>query len=100
MLRDCIKFEPLAKIVLNDMELFCKFFDYVQLQQFDIAADAFSTFKDLLTNHKILCATFLETNYEPIIEKYVKLLHSGSSDGTCVRACVFACMCVCLCEKK
>lgn len=45
-------------------DLFYKFFDYVQLPAFDVAADAFSTLKDLLTKHKIVAANFLETNYD------------------------------------
>lgn len=76
MLRECAKFEPLAKIILNNDETFSKFFGYVQLQQFDTASDAFATFKDLLTNHKILCAEFLERNYDKVFDKYIELLNS------------------------
>lgn len=76
MLRECIAKEPLAKIILYSDELFYKFFDYVQLSQFDIASDAFATFKDLLSSHKILCADFLEKNYDRIFDKYVELLNS------------------------
>lgn len=58
--------------------LFYKFFTYVQNQQFDIAADAFTSFKDLLTSHKILIANFLEKNYEPVMEQYGALLKSDN----------------------
>ena len=44
MLRECVKHEPLAKIVLESEEFFC-FFAYVEVSTFDIASDAFSTFK-------------------------------------------------------
>ena len=44
MLRECIKHEPLAKIVLES-ESFYSFYTYVELSTFDIASDAFSTFK-------------------------------------------------------
>ena len=44
MLRDSIKYEQLAGVVLND-ERFWKFFDYVQGGSFDVSSDAFSTFK-------------------------------------------------------
>ena len=44
MLRDSIKYELLASVVLND-ERFWKFFDYVQGGSFDVSSDAFSTFK-------------------------------------------------------
>uniref|UniRef100_A0A672PRR8 Calcium-binding protein 39-like n=1 Tax=Sinocyclocheilus grahami TaxID=75366 RepID=A0A672PRR8_SINGR len=68
MLRECIRHEPLAKIVLHS-EHFKDFFSYVEMSTFDIASDAFATFKDLLTRHKVLVAEFLEQNYD-------KLLHS------------------------
>ncbi len=44
MLRESIRHEALAKIILESPE-FYKFFDYVELATFDIASDAFSTFK-------------------------------------------------------
>ncbi|KAM5311132.1 calcium-binding protein 39-like isoform 3-T10 [Glossophaga mutica] len=52
------------------------FFKYVELSTFDIASDAFATFKDLLTRHKVLVAEFLEQNYDTIFEDYEKLLQS------------------------
>eukprot|EP00050_Salpingoeca_kvevrii_P011596 m.16639 g.16639 ORF g.16639 m.16639 type:complete len:320 (+) comp3520_c0_seq1:1097-2056(+) len=76
MLRQCIRHEELAKIILRDEALFAQFFTYVQLSTFHIASDAFSTFKDLLTKHKILCADFLERNYDMVFEKYNELLNS------------------------
>ena len=44
MLRECIRYEPLAKYVL-DSEEFSDFFIYVELSTFDIASDAFASFK-------------------------------------------------------
>lgn len=44
MLRECFRHEELAKLVLMS-DSFYKFFDYVELSTFDIASDAFSTFK-------------------------------------------------------
>lgn len=44
MLRECFRHEELAKLVLFS-DHFYKFFDYVELSTFDIASDAFSTFK-------------------------------------------------------
>lgn len=44
MLRECIRHEPLAKIVLQS-EHFHSFFNYVEMSTFDIASDAFATFK-------------------------------------------------------
>jgi len=75
MLRQCIEYESLARYLLYSPN-FYKFFVYVENEEFDAASDAFSTFKDLLTKHKPMCAEFLEKNYEVIFEHYTKLLHS------------------------
>lgn len=75
MLRECIRHELLAKEILNH-ELFYNFFGYVELSTFDIASDAFSTFKELLTRHKIICAEFLDKNYDRFFERYGALLYS------------------------
>lgn len=44
MLRECARYEALAKIMLYSEE-FYNFFQYVEVSTFDIASDAFSTFK-------------------------------------------------------
>lgn len=75
MLRECLRHEPLARIILHS-EDFYSFFRYVELSTFDIASDAFASFKDLVTRHKIMCADFLEKNYDRVFTEYEKLLHS------------------------
>lgn len=75
MLRECARYEALAKILLHS-EDFYNFFKYVEVSTFDIASDAFSTFKELLTKHKILCAEFLEANYDKVFAHYQGLLNS------------------------
>lgn len=77
VLRECTKHEKLATIVLSD-EKFFNFFNYVEVSTFDIATDAFITFKDLLTVHKNSAATFLETNYDRFFTDYKKLLTSDN----------------------
>lgn len=77
MLRDSIKYEPLASVILYD-ERFWKFFDYVQGGSFDVSSDAFATFKDLLTKHKPLVAQFLQANYDQFFTRYNKLLTSNN----------------------
>lgn len=53
MLRECIRVQELAEIILRSSD-FYKFFDYVQKSTFDIASDAFATFKvNYLTLRKI-----------------------------------------------
>ncbi|KAJ3590754.1 hypothetical protein NHX12_008703 [Muraenolepis orangiensis] len=75
MLRECVRHEPLAKTTLWS-EQFYDFFRYVEMSTFDIASDAFATFKDLLTRHKLLSAEFLEQHYDKFFSEYEKLLHS------------------------
>merc|ERR1719383_200365 len=77
MLRECIRFEACAKIVLHSQNFF-DFFKYVEVSTFDIASDAFATFKELLTRHKMLAADFLEANYEAVFVQYQRLLHSDN----------------------
>uniref|UniRef100_A0A3Q3MNL4 Calcium binding protein 39, like 1 n=1 Tax=Labrus bergylta TaxID=56723 RepID=A0A3Q3MNL4_9LABR len=86
MLRECLRHEPLARTVLFSEDFYC-FFGYVELSTFDIASDAFASFKDLLTRHKIMCADFLENNYDRVsflvlflnFEKYFSYLTEGKS---------------------
>jgi calcium binding protein 39 len=47
MLRECIRNENLAKMILLS-EQFFDFFRYVESATFDIASDAFSTFKVII----------------------------------------------------
>ncbi|CAL5408215.1 unnamed protein product [Camellia sinensis] len=63
MLRECIRHQSVARYVLES-EHMKKFFDYIQLPNFDIAADAAATFKELLTRHKSTVAEFLSKNYD------------------------------------
>eukprot|EP00123_Amoebidium_parasiticum_P008467 comp18827_c0_seq1/m.20818 comp18827_c0_seq1/g.20818 ORF comp18827_c0_seq1/g.20818 comp18827_c0_seq1/m.20818 type:complete len:357 (-) comp18827_c0_seq1:733-1803(-) len=77
IMRECIKHEALAKILLYS-NLFYKFFDYVDLSTFDVASDAFATFKDLITKHKSVCAEFMEANYDKFFQHYEKLLDSNN----------------------
>ncbi|VDK69239.1 unnamed protein product [Litomosoides sigmodontis] len=75
MLRECIRHENLAKLVLYGKD-FYKFFNYVEVSTFDIASDAFSTFKELVTRHKAVCAEFLDSKYDEFFQAYQNLLNS------------------------
>jgi len=77
MLRECIRYEALTKILLYSDNFF-DFFKYVEVSTFDIASDAFATFKELLTKHKMLAADFLEANFDKVFGHYQKLLHSDN----------------------
>ena len=44
MLRECLRYENLTKIVLNSPD-FYSFFKYVEVSNFDLASDAFKSLK-------------------------------------------------------
>ncbi|XP_057753351.1 uncharacterized protein LOC130973005 [Arachis stenosperma] len=75
MLRECIKFQTLAKYILESAT-FVLFFKFVELPTFDVASDAFSTFKDLLTKHANVVYQFLTAHYDEFFDLYEKLLTS------------------------
>lgn len=76
MLRECIRHQSVARYVLES-EHMKKFFEFIQLPNFDIAADAAATFKELLTRHKSTVAEFLSKNYDWFFAEYnSKLLES------------------------
>jgi hypothetical protein len=47
-----------------DSPILWDFFDQVEVANFEIASDAFSSFKDLLTRHKAAVAQFLADHYQ------------------------------------
>ncbi|XP_068659400.1 uncharacterized protein [Aristolochia californica] len=49
------------------------FFKYVELPTFDVATDAFSTFKDLLTKHELAVSEFLSSHYEQDSSKNIQI---------------------------
>ncbi|CAL5183837.1 unnamed protein product [Lathyrus oleraceus] len=75
MLRECIKFPNLAKYILESAS-FALFFKFVELPNFDVSSDAFSTFKDLLIKHGNVVAEFLTANYDEFFDQYESLLTS------------------------
>ncbi|KAL9390459.1 hypothetical protein Peur_019064 [Populus x canadensis] len=77
MLRECIKFPTLAKYILESAS-FELFFKFVELPNFDVASDAFSTFKDLLTKHGTVVAEYLTAHYDEFFDQYEKLLTSSN----------------------
>ncbi|KAG6435504.1 hypothetical protein SASPL_100378 [Salvia splendens] len=77
MLRECIKFPTLSKYIL-DSPCFELFFKFIELPTFDVASDAFSTFKDLMTKHPTAVSEYLTTHYNEFFEQYEKLLTSAN----------------------
>mmetsp|Transcript_28496 Transcript_28496/g.52448 ORF Transcript_28496/g.52448 Transcript_28496/m.52448 type:complete len:243 (-) Transcript_28496:1042-1770(-) len=52
------------------------FFQKVEVANFEIGADAFSTFKDLLTRHKSLVSQYLQEHYVEFFQSFQNLLRS------------------------
>ncbi|KAG2216506.1 hypothetical protein INT45_013084 [Circinella minor] len=77
ILRECLRNEALAKIILYSKKFYL-FFDYVEMSTFDIASDAFASFKEILTKHKQMVAEFLDSNYDEFFEHYKRLLTSSN----------------------
>ncbi|MES1908392.1 MAG: hypothetical protein MHM6MM_001339 [Cercozoa sp. M6MM] len=75
ILRECIRHPELCEQLLNSPN-FARFFTFVQKPNFDVASDAFNTFKMLLTKHTALASRFLEQNYQTVIPKYNELIQS------------------------
>ncbi|KAH7713141.1 calcium-binding protein 39-like isoform 3, partial [Aphelenchoides avenae] len=75
MARQCIRNEDLANIMLQSEQLY-DFFEYVESPTFDVASDAFQTFRDLMASRRGICADFLERNYDRFFEQYQNLLTS------------------------
>lgn len=75
MLRDCIRHEALARAMLKS-SVFLQFFQDIEERKFEIASDAFTTFKDLLTRHKKVVAEYLDSNFEQFFARYNQGLKS------------------------
>ncbi|KAJ4755579.1 Calcium-binding protein 39-like [Rhynchospora pubera] len=78
MLRECIRHQSIARYVLES-EHMKKFFDYIQLPNFDIASDASATFKELMTRHKGTVADFLTKNYDWFFPEFNQRLLSSTN---------------------
>jgi len=74
ILRECIRHEKIARVLLYSENLWLFFENYVHMEAFDVASDAFVTFKELLTKHKELSAIFLQENFDQVFEKYNNML--------------------------
>eukprot|EP00462_Mataza_sp_D1_P001142 CAMPEP_0175091930 /NCGR_PEP_ID=MMETSP0086_2-20121207/2181_1 /TAXON_ID=136419 /ORGANISM="Unknown Unknown, Strain D1" /LENGTH=321 /DNA_ID=CAMNT_0016364737 /DNA_START=162 /DNA_END=1127 /DNA_ORIENTATION=+ len=78
ILREVIRHEKLNEMILYDDTLFSKFFEYVQLTTFDVASDAFGTFKLLLTKSPKMCGKFLNDKFDGVFTQFDKLLQSSN----------------------
>jgi calcium binding protein 39 len=80
ILREATRRVEINMYILNDPSLFHRFFEYVELSTFDVASDAFQSFRFLLARgtkeHSKAVAKFLETHHNEVFEKFNKLLTS------------------------
>ncbi|PHH61583.1 hypothetical protein CDD81_8164 [Ophiocordyceps australis] len=102
VLRDLLKNEAAAAIILHDdgdepgssakglnaidrdrpqsgRGVFWRFFDWIDKSSFEVAADAFTTFREILTRHKDLIPRYLSVNFDLFFEKYNSTLVQSNS---------------------
>lgn len=75
MFRECIRHQEIAKYVLES-DMFFELFEKLHDTEFEMASDSFTTFKDLLTRHKTMAASYLIKHYDEFMHEYSKLLES------------------------
>lgn len=77
MLRECARYPSLAKHMLESAS-FEMYFKFVEIPIFDIASDAFGTFKELLTRHNAVVVAYLTSHYASFFANFDRLLGSGN----------------------
>ncbi|EEB05327.1 mo25 family protein Pmo25 [Schizosaccharomyces japonicus yFS275] len=77
ILRECAFHKALCSVILELPE-FWLLFKFVKSPSFDLASDAFSTFKALLIQHKPLVAGFIVQHYNDFFIQYTLLLTSDN----------------------
>lgn len=75
MLRDSTRHQAVAKHVLESGD-FERFFEFVELPNFDVSSDAAATFRELLTRHKATVGEYLTGHYDWFFERFKRLLLS------------------------
>lgn len=76
MLRECTRYEQLCKRILESNN-FPEFFRFIELPTFEIATDAFSSFRELITRHsRAVTYPWLSANYNEFFDPYTALLES------------------------
>lgn len=73
MLRECIRYEPLAKLILYS-EYFYEIFEFLKTSTFETSSDAFITFQAILMEHKKQSAEYIKENFNKFFTNYDKLL--------------------------
>ncbi|CAI6334569.1 unnamed protein product [Periconia digitata] len=101
VLREALKYDSIAALLLYDEPttdgktrdlgdvnpdepssgngVFWRFFDWIDKGAFEVSADAFNTFRDILTKHKALVAQYLQTNFDMFFTRYNAVLVQSES---------------------
>ncbi|KAK7533035.1 Mo25-like protein [Phyllosticta citribraziliensis] len=100
VLREALKHDAVAALILYDepdrrgkdmlahidptvpstgQGVFWKFFEWIDRGAFEACADAFNTFRDILTKHKALVADYLQVNFERFFKTYNTVLVQSES---------------------
>ncbi|AEO71055.1 8b0a2d62-d5b7-47d0-bd37-8c7e3c4ee721 [Thermothielavioides terrestris] len=59
--------------------VFWNFFDWIDKSSFEVSADAFTTFRELITKHKELVPRYLAVNFDLFFERYNSVLVQSNS---------------------
>ncbi|CAG8179908.1 unnamed protein product [Penicillium salamii] len=101
ILREALKSDVITAIVLYDQSregesairlpdvkpnlpqsgegVFWQFFDWIDKSNFEVSADAFTTFREIVTRHKSLVTSYLATNFDLFFGRFNNILvHSDS----------------------
>ncbi|KAF4218149.1 hypothetical protein CNMCM6805_005118 [Aspergillus fumigatiaffinis] len=100
ILREALKFDVCAAIILYDQStegqpvikltqvnpdipqkgngIFWRFFHWIDKSSFEVSADSFTTFRDILTRHKSLVTSYLTTNFDLFFSRFNALIQSSS----------------------
>ncbi|KAI7098340.1 Mo25-like protein [Hortaea werneckii] len=103
ILKEAIKWDAVAAVILYDepttdgstidiyssdiditrpssgQGVFWSFFDWIDKSSFEVSADAFDTFRLLLTKHKQLVSQYISTNFELFFDRYNNVLIKSES---------------------
>ncbi|KAI2793034.1 Conidiophore development protein hymA [Penicillium oxalicum] len=101
ILREALKFDVVTAVILYDQSnegepavrlselkpnlpqsgngVFWNFFHWIDKSNFEVSADAFTTFREILTRHKSLVTAYLATNFDLFFGKFNNILIQSDS---------------------
>ncbi|KAJ5887921.1 hypothetical protein N7495_007962 [Penicillium taxi] len=101
ILREALKFDVVAAVILYDQSqqgepavritelkpnqtqkgdgVFWNFFEWIDKSNFEVSADAFTTFREILTRHKSLITAYLATNFSMFFGRFNEILVQSDS---------------------